>query len=124
MFTKYIYFVTCKDGRIETIVENPMVSCICDLLWRNREQVGPRQVSHLKVGINSAGYFCPTQSPRAFLSRSRGIPFQFQRLTLTIPLLTHFMDDCVYCLRCLTECIGEGLYWSCNTVQQKGETSA
>ena len=36
----------------------------------------------------------------------------------------HCMNECVLLMLCLAECKGQGVYWSCNTVQLKGETSA
>ncbi len=56
---------------------------VCELLWRNREQV-EGATSFSLSRINSAGYLYPIQSLIAFLSRSRGTSFDYQRPTLTI----------------------------------------
>ena len=54
-------------------------------------------LSHFKVKINSAGYFYPIQSLKAFLSKGCGSPFQQLRFILTINGVIHECQPSMPC---------------------------
>ena len=85
-----------------------------------------QQVSHFKVGINSAGYFYPIQSQLSYVEAGQ-LPFNNQGWIIKIGIThecTLTIHVCVLLVICLVGCVEYMNMYIGHTLYTKSETSA